>query len=626
MAKDYGTVADKIISAMGGKDNITQVFHCMTRLRFYVKSKQKIDEKALLKLDEISGTNWNNDQFQVIVGNEVDAVYKKLVSKGVPSDDEAEDSSEKSGSVVSKVVDAITGCMTPMIPALTAAGMIKVVLTLLTTFNLVSDASSTYQVISFVGDAVYYFMPFLIAANAAKVFKVNQALALFAAGVFLHPNFVNLVNGDAAITLFGLPITKFSYSYSVIPVIIMVWIMHYIEKAVDKVTPKMTKIILNPTLVMLISAPIALIVVGPLGGIIGNGLAVAINFLSTRLGFIIVGVLAAAFPFIVMTGMHHALTPIGLNAIATGGDAIIFVPQICANIAQAGASLAVALKSRDEKMKQLASASGVSALMGITEPALYGVTLKLKRPVIAAAIGAGIGGIVGGFFQVTLYIAQNCIMAIPAFIGEKGIQNLAFGIIMMVVSFVAAFILTFVIGFEDIAPEEDEKKTVEKETSKAVDNKGLVNRLEIEAPITGIVKKIEEVPDKTFSDKILGDGAAILPEEGKVYSPVDGVVSTIMDSKHGIMLQSENGLEVLIHVGLETVNLNGKYFTAHVTSGSKVKKGDLLVEFDKDAIGREGYPLITPVVLTNSDDYIKVVCLNESGTQVKAGDKFLTIV
>ena len=230
--------------------------------------------------------------------------------------------------------------MTPMIPALTAAGMIKVVLTLLTTFHLVSETSSTYQVISFIGDVTFYFMPFLIAANAAKVFRVNQSLALFIAGVYLSPTFVTMVAGDAAITLFGLPITKATYSYSVIPVILMVWITHYIEILVDKITPKMVKLILNPTLVILISAPIALIVVGPIGTIIGNGLAVAINFLSVKLGFIIVGILAATFPFIVMTGMHHALTPIGLNAIATGGtDTLIFVSQVCSNLAQSGACL-----------------------------------------------------------------------------------------------------------------------------------------------------------------------------------------------------------------------------------------------------------------------------------------------
>ena len=380
MKKDYAKTADTLIAALGGKDNITRLFHCMTRLRFYVKDRSKINEKEILKLSEISGVNWHEDQFQVIAGNEVNAVYKALEDKGVPTDDAPAANSDSSKSVVSKVIDAITGCMTPMIPALTAAGMIKVVLTLLTTFHLVSETSSTYQVISFIGDVTFYFMPFLIAANAAKVFRVNQSLALFIAGVYLSPTFVTMVAGDAAITLFGLPITKATYSYSVIPVILMVWITHYIEILVDKITPKMVKLILNPTLVILISAPIALIVVGPIGTIIGNGLAVAINFLSVKLGFIIVGILAATFPFIVMTGMHHALTPIGLNAIATGGtDTLIFVSQVCSNLAQSGASLAVAVRSKDSNMKQLASAAGVSALMGITEPALYGVTLKLKK-------------------------------------------------------------------------------------------------------------------------------------------------------------------------------------------------------------------------------------------------------
>lgn len=628
MKKDYAKTADTLIAALGGKDNVTRLFHCMTRLRFYVKDRTKINEKEILKLSEISGINWHEDQFQVIAGNEVNAVYKALENKGVPTDDTPAVDSESSKSVVSKVIDSITGCMTPMIPALTAAGMIKVVLTLLTTFHLVTDTSSTYQVISMIGDVTFYFMPFLIAANAAKVFRVNQSLALFIAGVYLSPAFVSMVASDAAITLFGLPITKATYSYSVIPVILMVWITHYIELLVDRITPKMVKLILNPTLVILISAPIALIVVGPLGTIIGNGLAVAIDFLSVKLGFIIVGILAATFPFIVMTGMHHALTPIGLNAIATGGtDTLIFVSQVCSNIAQSGASLAVAVKSKDENMKQLASAAGVSALMGITEPALYGVTLKLKRPVIAASIAAGIGGIVGGLLQVSLYIAQNCIMAIPAFIGEKGMSNLLYGIIMIVVSFVAAFVLTFIFGFEDVKAEPTEEKT-ESQEEKTVQqqNKPLVEKIELSAPVTGTVKSLSDVPDKTFADKVLGDGAAIIPTEGKIYAPADGTVVNIMDTKHGIMFVTDSGAEVLIHIGLDTVNLKGKYFKSFVSDGDKVKRGILLVEFDLKAIEKEGYNLITPMVVTNISDYIKAVCMEKENDKISAGDKFLTVV
>lgn len=629
MKKDYAEIADTLIVALGGKENITRLFHCMTRLRFYVKDRTKINEKEILKVSGISGVNWHEDQFQVIAGNEVNEMYKALENKGVPTDDAPAAESQSSKSVVSKIIDSITGCMTPMIPALTAAGMIKVVLSLLTTFHLVTDTSSTYQVISMIGDVTFYFMPFLIAANAAKVFRVNQSLALFIAGVYLSPAFVSMVASDAAITLFGLPITKATYSYSVIPVILMVWITHYIELLVDRITPKMMKLILNPTLVILISAPIALIVVGPLGTIIGNGLAVAINFLSAKLGFIIVGILAATFPFIVMTGMHHALTPIGLNAIATGGtDSLIFVSQVCSNIAQSGSSFAVAVKSKDENMKQLASAAGVSALMGITEPALYGVTLKLKRPVVAAAIAAGIGGIVGGLLHVSLYIAQNCIMAIPAFIGEKGMSNLLYGIIMIVVSFVASFVLTFIFGFEDAEPEQEEKKTESKEAEKTQQNntKPLVEKIELCAPVSGTVKALSDVPDKTFAEKVLGDGAAIIPEEGKVYAPADGTVANIMDSKHGIMFVTDSGAEVLIHIGLDTVNLKGKYFKSYVSDGDKVKKGTLLVEFDLEAIKGEGYNLITPMVVTNISDYIKAVCMEKENTAINAGDKFLTVV
>lgn len=625
MKKDYGKIAERLIELLGGKDNIKSVFHCMTRLRFYVKNKSLVNEKEIEKIPEVPGVNWYENQFQVIVGNEVDAIFKALESKGIKTGEEKEDSKSSNG-VFSKIVDTITGCMTPMIPALTAAGMIKVILTLTNYFHILTDKSSTYQVLNFIGDVAFYFMPFLIAANAAKVFKVNQALSLIIAGVLLHPNFVKLVEGKGLITFIGLPVSKVSYSYSVIPIILMVWIMSYIEKLVDRITSKMTKIILNPTLVILICAPLALILVGPAGDIAGNGLAVAINFLSQKLGFVVLALLAAAFPFIVMTGMHHALTPIGLSAIATGGsDTLIFVSQICANIAQSGATFAVAVKTKNKNMKQLSAASGISALMGITEPALYGVTMKLKRPIFAAAIAAGIGGVVGGILQVSLYIPQNSIMSIPCFIGKKGMGNLVYGIIMIAVTFVSSFIITYVIGFEDIKEQEAEELEESKlEAQKEV--KPLVEKIEVFAPIKGEVVALENVPDKVFADKSLGAGIAVIPDEGKVYSPVDGKVTMIMDSKHGIAIEAEEGLQLLIHIGLETVKLNGKYFKAHVQNGDLVKKGDLLIEFDKEKIEAEGYNLITPILVVNINDYIKSVPMVKEREKVQVNDKLLTIV
>lgn len=624
MKKDYSQSAEKLMIALGGKSNVTRMFHCMTRLRFYVKNRKLVNEADLKKLPEVSGINWYQDQLQVIAGNEVNELYDALAKKGLPTDEGGTAVvSNQNKSIPNRIVDAITGCMTPMIPALTAAGMIKVVLTLLTTFHLVDDTSSTYQVINFIGDAAFYFMPFLIAANAARVFAVNESLALIIAGVFLHPNFTAMMDSGDPIDFFSIPVTPTAYSYSVIPIILMVWIMSYIVKLVDRITPRIVKLILHPTLIILISAPIAIIVIGPLGGIIGDGLAVAIDFLSAKLGFIIVGILAAAFPFIVMTGMHHALTPIGLNAIATGGsDALIFVSQVCSNVAQGGAALAVAFRSKNRNMKQLASASGISALMGITEPALYGVTLKLKRPVVAAAIAAGIGGIVGGLLQVSLYIAQNCLLAIPAFIGDKGMSNLLYGVIMIVVSFVGAFVLTCVFGFEDEPEEEEEAPSAQPQEEK----KPLVEKVQILSPVTGTAQDITEVPDATFSDKVLGDGMAVIPSEGKVYAPADGTVVSITDTKHGIMFKTSQGVELLIHIGLDTVNLKGEHFTAHVGNGTAVKAGDLLVEFDLDAIKAKGYNPVTPVVVTNMDDYIRAVCMPKSGETVEHGSCLLTIV
>lgn len=634
MAKDYGTTARRLVEYAGGKGNIKKAFHCMTRLRFNVKDKSLVNDKKMTELPEVVGVNWYNDQCQIIIGNEVSAVFKAVEKLGVATEnDEAREETEKKGKI-SIVIDSVTGCMTPMIPALTAAGMMKVILTILNASGLLTEASMTYQVLSLIGDSAFYFMPFLIAANAAKVFKVNQSLALIIAGVFLHPTFVNLVAGEAAISFLGLPVTKVSYSYSVIPIILMVWIMSYIEKLADAVTPKMLKIIMHPTLVILISAPIALIVIGPLGSIAGDGLAAAINFLSAKLGFVIVGLLAAFFPFIVMTGMHHALTPIGLSAIATGGsDALIFVSQVCANVAQSGASLAVAVKSRDRKMKQLASAAGISAIMGITEPALYGVTLKLKRPVIAAAIAAGIGGIVGGILQVSLYIAQNCIMAIPAFIGEKGMSNLVYGIIMIAVSFIAAFVLTIVIGFQDegetdlsetsAADKGGTEKSAKKEEPAA--SAGMT-RKNVSAPMKGKTVELEHVPDKTFADKVLGEGIAIVPEEGKVFAPVSGEVTCVTDTKHAVALTSDDGLEILIHVGLETVELQGKYFTAHVENGTRVKEGDLLLEFDLDAVEKAGYKTVTPVIITNSSDFVSVLSMLKEDEHVINGDQLLKVL
>lgn len=449
----YQITAEAIITHMGGLENIIDVIHCATRLRFLVKDTACIDENQLKTIPLVAGVHQASPRYQVIIGTEVDAVFKELLRAGVTHGEKSEQPAaikQQQTGRMNQLIDTITGCMTPMIPALTAAGMLKLILTLLTTFELMSTTAPTYRMLDIIGDAAFYFMPLLLAVNAARKFQVNTSLALIVVGVLLHPNFTAWVSSGEPISFLSLPVQSVSYAASIIPALLMVWIMSYIERGVDKITPKVLKLLLNPSLTLLISAPIALIVVGPLGSFAGNGLSALIDLLSGTFGFGLVAVLAAAMPFIVMTGMHHALTPIFLATFAaTGQESLILISQICANLAQGGATWAVAFRSKNKDTKQLATAAGLSAVMGITEPAIYGVTLKLKKPMIAASIGAGIAGLYAGITHVSVYVMQNSIMAALAFVGEKGTANVINGAIMMILSIVVPFIICLIIGFKE---------------------------------------------------------------------------------------------------------------------------------------------------------------------------------
>lgn len=449
--KKYQQLAKEIIQGLGGTENINSAVHCATRLRFDLKNPNAANLEDLKLIDGVVGVNPTLTQLQVIIGSHVGDVFEEVISQGISNGDtevraQSSTSSAKETSVFNKVVDTITGCMTPMIPALTAAGMIKVILSLSTTFNWLSNDSSTYRVLDFIGDGAFYFMPILLAVFAANKFKVNTSVAIIVVGVFLHPNFSQWVASGDPISFLGMPIQGVIYAASVIPALLTIWVMSYIERGVDKITPQSLKIILNPTLTLLITAPLALIAIGPLGNYAGQGLAWVINLMQGQLGFIMVALLAATMPFIVMTGMHHALTPIFVASFAaTGTESLILVAQICANLAQGGATLAVAFKSKQKNVKSIAAAAGISAIMGITEPALYGITMKYKKPLVAACISAGISGCFAGLMHVTLYVPQNSLMAVLGFSGDKGTANVIAGLSMMLMSVVLSFVLTFVL-------------------------------------------------------------------------------------------------------------------------------------------------------------------------------------
>lgn len=572
---DYENTAKKILQRVGGKDNVINLVHCMTRLRFTLKDESIVDDEAVKKTKGVMGIMKKGGQYQIIIGNDVGNVFNELNKFGNFSNEvkEVPAKSNKKKNIFTMLMDTISGIMAPVIPAIIGAAMIKVLLTLLPMIGVLSTNGQTYQLLSVIGDGAFFFMPVLIAISASKKFGTNMYYAASIALIMLHPNLITLMNtahdaGQTVKFLKYIPVTYASYSYSVIPIILAVYSLRYVERFVDKITPVVTKNFLKPMLVVLIEVPIALIILGPLGAICGNGLSTVVYAIHDKLGFIAIGLVAGVYPFVVMAGMHHAFTPIKLGMIATTGyENFICIGELCSNMAQGAASLAVALRSKNKDFKQIAGSSAFSALFaGITEPALYGVTLRLKRPMLGACIGGAVGGLVGGFFQ------MKC-----------------FGI------------ATLIIGFEDIVDEDDDLDFVEESNAQLLDNE-----ISITSPVEGKVIPLTEVKDPTFSQEILGKGAAIIPEKGVVYAPFDGKVDAVFETGHALGLVSEDGVELLVHVGIDTVNLKGKYFTPKKKSGDAMKKGDILLEFDIDKIKADGYDVTTPIIISNTEQFAKV--------------------
>lgn len=572
---DYENTAKKILQRVGGKDNVINLVHCMTRLRFTLKDESIVDDEAVKKTKGVMGIMKKGGQYQIIIGNDVGNVFNELNKLGNFSNEvkEVPAKSNEKKNIFTMLMDTISGIMAPVIPAIIGAAMIKVLLTLLPMIGVLSTNGQTYQLLSVIGDGAFFFMPVLIAISASKKFGTNMYYAASIALIMLHPNLITLMNtahdaGQTVKFLKYIPVTYASYSYSVIPIILAVYSLRYVERFVDKITPVVTKNFLKPMLVVLIEAPIALIILGPLGAICGNGLSTVVYAIHDKLGFIAIGLVAGVYPFVVMAGMHHAFTPIKLGMIATTGyENFICIGELCSNMAQGAASLAVALRSKNKDFKQIAGSSAFSALFaGITEPALYGVTLRLKRPMLGACIGGAVGGLVGGFFK------MKC-----------------FGI------------ATLIIGFEDIVDEDDDLDFVEESNAQLLDNE-----ISITSPVEGKVIPLTEVKDPTFSQEILGKGAAIIPEKGVVYAPFDGKVDAVFETGHALGLVSEDGVELLVHVGIDTVNLKGKHFTPKKKSGDTMKKGDILLEFDIDKIKADGYDVTTPIIISNTEQFAKV--------------------
>ncbi|MFT4006167.1 MAG: beta-glucoside-specific PTS transporter subunit IIABC [Lacrimispora sp.] len=623
MAFDYAKTAQALLEKVGGEGNVAGLSHCMTRLRFVLKNGTIPKDGEVERIPGVIRVVRQGGQYQVVIGNEVSSVYKELVKLGSFEEASGVKGDGPKENLFSRLAGFVAGCMTPLLPAMLGCGMIKVVMTLLTTFGLINTAGSTYVILNAAGDSFFYFMPILLAMTTAKRLGSSIYLAMIVAAFLIHPNITALL-GQGNTTYFGLPVTSAVYSSSVLPVLLMVPLMGYIERFADRICPNVVKVFLKPLIVIFISVPIALVVIGPLGSIIGNYLAAGINFLYNRAGWLTIMLLSAAMPFIVMTGMHYALVPlmtIGLTSF--GFDAILIITMFCSNLAQGGASLAVAVKSKDENVKSTASAAGISAIVaGVTEPAMYGVTLKYKTPMIAAVIAAGVSGFYAGITHLVAYSfgGSPSSLSLIQMIGGGSFANLVNGIIALAVTLIVSFILTLIL----YKPEAVSGEAMPGSDASPEEKKPLVETIELASPLSGAVISLADVEDAVFAGGVLGEGVAIIPEEGKVFAPADGTVTALTDTKHAIGLTTDTGAEVLIHVGLDTVSLKGEGFTLHCQAGEKVKKGSLLLEFDMEKIKEQGLSLTTPVLVSNMTNFVSLKASDKK--QVKAGENLLTIV
>ena len=616
----YEVLAKEIIEKVGGASNVSAVAHCMTRLRFNLKDDSKVNLEAVKAIDGVVGAVNKGGQFQVIIGTHVSKVFDAIQAVG-NFDQSSSDEPEEKKSVASQILDAIAGTFSPIIPAIAGSGMIKALLAVLTTFNWLSTDSQTYYILNFVSDATFYFLPFLLAFSASKKFKCSPYVAAALAGILLHPNLGALAELGNPVQYFGLPVTLATYSSSVIPIILIVWVQSYVEKYAKKYSPNSVEIFLAPMITMLVMSILALVVLGPIGAIAGDYLAQGFTFLDEKASWLVPTIIGALCPLLVMTGMHYSLVPICLAQLATlGYDSFLSPGMMVSNIAQGVAAAVVAFKAKDQNMKSIAASSAITGVMGITEPALYGVNLPLKTPLYSAMIGGGCAGLYAGITGIRAFASSSPgLAALPVFIGGEGMSNFINAIISVAIAIVVTAVAALVLVKIEV-PESKENEI--KEAKK--DNIQLNKKVIIQSPMTGTVLPLSQVSDEAFASEAMGKGIAIIPEEGKVFSPVDGTIAMVFGTKHAIGLVSESGVEVLIHVGIDTVKLNGQYFNAYVESGQVVKKGDLLLEFDMDAIKEAGFSLETPVIITNTQQYLDIIETEESLIQVNK--ELLTII
>lgn len=587
--KNYEKLAKEIVRYIGGPENVNALVHCATRLRFKVKNTQNVDKKKLEQLEGVITVLDSGGQIQVVIGQHVADVYDTIfevtdLKKENPSD--AEESGEKKN-LLNTFMDTISGIFAPVLGVMSGAGMLKALLILCTTFGWLKADMGTYRILYAAADGVFTFIPVFLAYTAAKKFRANEFVAVGVAAALLYPDLTAAYSAGEALTFLKIPVVLVSYTSSVIPIVISVYALSKLEKGLKKIVPTVCKTFLTPLLSLAIMVPATYLVIGPIADTVGKALASG------------------------YTGL------VGLNPIiAEYGRDTLFTITGPNNMAQAGATLGVFLKTKDKSVKELAGPAALSAVLaGITEPAIYGVTLRFKRPFFIGAVFSGIAGaIVAAAGTGAPTLLGTSILTLPGYIGVGFVGFL----IACAIAYFGSAIVTYFFGYsDDMLPKKEEKKEEPQEIIPAKDEALL-------APVSGKVIPLSEVRDEAFAGGILGQGAAVIPENGEICAPCDGVISVMYPTGHAVGIKSDIGAEILIHVGMDTVTLNGSCFAVKVKAGDYVKAGQLLVRANIEGIKKEGLDITTPVIVANTADYMQIKTVAEES--VKSGEVLLNCV
>lgn len=685
----YENLAREIVNHVGGRENISSLTHCITRLRFKLKDESRAKDDIIKNMDGVVTVMKSGGQYQVVIGNHVPEVYADVMNLiGIEEESTERQDDSRSGNLFNRAIDVISGIFQPILGIMAACGMVKGLNALFVALGLYTDASGGYLVLNAIGDGLFNYMPLFLGYTAAKKFHLKPMLGLVIGAIMCYPTIQTSAleaGGQALYTLFGgtvfeslvyteffgIPLISMNYTGTVIPVIFVVYFASKCEKFFNKFIPDLVKFFFVPMLTLLVAVPAGFLLIGPLatfGSAIIAEVVMSVRNFSPMLAGAIVGL---TWQVLVIFGLHWGFIPVYINNIMTNGYDNVMMPFFACTFATSAVVLAIFFKTKNKQLKEMALPNFISGIFGVTEPAIYGILLPLKKPFIISCIVGGIGGGFYGAFNFRKFMMGGMgIFEFPAMIepdGSMGNLIVAFAgvIITMVIAFTATMILyrekagtdityladtagtTDTAGATDTA---DSTVTADSTdttgTSDAADTSGtsdadimhrgirgqevigqpkaMFKQLEIGSPVKGKVLKLESIKDDAFASGVLGKGAAILPVEGKVFAPSDGVVSTLFPTLHALGMETDEGAEILIHIGLDTVQLNGEGFEAFVREGERVQKGQLLIKFDKDFIEEKGFCLETPVIVTNSDDYLAVVEVADK--QVSPGENLLKIL